>query len=36
MAGPDGDAVDGELSQPVDERGGVVIAAGARAGDHDQ
>ncbi len=36
MAGADGDAVDGELAQPIDQRGGVVVAAGARAGDHDQ
>ena len=36
MTGPDGDAVDGELSEPVDQRRRVVVAARARAGDHDQ
>ena len=36
VAGADGDAVDGELAEPIDQRGGVVVAAGARAGDHDQ
>ena len=35
MPGPDGDAVDGEGAEPLDELGGVVVASGARAGDDD-
>ena len=36
MAGAHGDAVHGQLPELIDERGGVVVASGARAGDDDQ
>ncbi len=36
MARADSDAVDCQLAEPIHERGRVVVAAGARAGDHDQ
>ena len=35
MAGPDGDAVHEQFAGALDHRGGVVVAAGARPGDHD-
>ena len=36
MTRADCDAVDRKLTEPIDQRGGVVVAAGARASDHDQ
>jgi hypothetical protein len=35
MAGADGHAVDGQRAEAIDDRGRVVVAAGARAGDDD-